>query len=110
MLFSNSIRTLRENRRVPQRELANALGIDVPLYSRIERGERPVKREQISIIAKVLNTDEQELLKLWLADQVSAVLGSESEIANEVIDIAKSDIKKWQPQKQRKRKSHPRIH
>lgn len=104
MLFSNSIRTLRENRRVPQRELANALGIDVPLYSRIERGERPVKREQISIIAKVLNTDEQELLKLWLADQVSAVLGSESEIANEVIDIAKSDIKKMATSKTKKKK------
>lgn len=104
MLFSNRIRTLRENRRVPQRELANALGIDVPLYSRIERGERPVKREQISIIAKVLNTDEQELLKLWLADQVSAVLGSESEIANEVIDIAKSDIKKMATSKTKKKK------
>lgn len=104
MLFSNSIRTLRENRRVPQRELANALGIDVPLYSRIERGERPVKREQISVIAKVLNTDEQELLKLWLADQVSAVLGSESEIANEVIDIAKSDINKMATSKKKKKK------
>lgn len=105
MLFSNSIRTLRENRRVPQRELANALGIDVPLYSRIERGERPVKREQISVIAKVLNTDEQELLKLWLADQVSAVLGSESEIANEVIDIVKSDINKMATSKTKKKKT-----
>lgn len=105
MLFSNSIRTLRENRRVPQRELANALGIDVPLYSRIERGERPVKREQISVIAKVLNADEQELLKLWLADQVSAVLGSESEIANEVIDIAKSDINKMATSKTKKKKA-----
>lgn len=104
MLFSNSIRTLRENRRLPQRELANALDIDVPLYSRIERGERPVKREQISVIAKVLNTDEQELLKLWLADQVSAVLGSESEIANEVIDIAKSDINKMATSKTKKKK------
>ena len=105
MLFSNSIRTLRENRRVPQRELANALGIDVPLYSRIERGERPVKREQISVIAKVLNADEQELLKLWLADQVSAVLGSVSEIANEVIDIAKSDINKMATSKTKKKKA-----
>ena len=103
MLFSNNIRTLRENRRVPQRELANALGIDVPLYSRIERGERPVKREHISVIAKVLNANEQELLKLWLADKVSAVLGSESEIANEVIDIAKSDINKMATSKTKKK-------
>ncbi len=80
MLLSNRIRTLRENKKVPQRELASALSIDVPLYSRIERGERPVKKEQVIIIAKVLKADENELLKLWLADQVSAVLDGESEI------------------------------
>ena len=103
MLLSNRIRTLRENKKVPQRELASALSIDVPLYSRIERGERPVKKEQVIIIAKVLKADENELLKLWLADQVSAVLDGESEIANEVIDIAKRDIDKMIASKTKKK-------
>jgi len=105
MLFSNFIRATRENRGVPQRELASALGIDVPLYSRLERGERPVKRDQISIIARTLETDEQDLLKLWLADQVSAVLNGESEIANDVIDIAKCDINKMVSKKTIKNKA-----
>ena len=82
MLLPNKIRTLRENKKVPQRELAAALNIDVPLYSRIERGERPIKREQVVTIANTLKSDENELLKLWLADQVSAVLDGETEIAN----------------------------
>lgn len=105
MLFSNQIRILRENRGIPQRELAAALGIDIPLYSRIERGARPVKREQISTIAKILESDEQELLKLWLADQVSAILDEEKDIANEVIDIAKRDINKMTAKKNTQKKT-----
>lgn len=105
MLFSNHIRILRENRGIPQRELASALGIDIPLYSRIERGARPVKREQISTIAKILESDEQELLKLWLADQVSAILDEEKDIANEVIDIAKRDINKMTAKKNTQKKT-----
>lgn len=105
MLFSNHIRILRENRGIPQRELASALGINIPLYSRIERGARPVKREQISTIAKILESDEQELLKLWLADQVSAILDEEKDIANEVIDIAKRDINKMTAKKNTQKKT-----
>lgn len=105
MLLSNRIRTLRENKKVPQRELAAALNIDVPLYSRIERGERPIRKEQLLAIAHVLKADENELLKLWLADQVSAVLDGESELANEVIDIAKRDIDKMAASKNKAKTS-----
>lgn len=94
MLLSNRIRIIRENRNIPQREIASKLGIGVPLYSRMERGERPIKKNQVIAIAKVLDTDENDLVKLWLADQVTAVLDGESEIANDVIDIAKRDINK----------------
>ena len=75
-----------------QRELAAALSVDTPMYSRIERGERPIKREQIKILADLLCTDESELLKLWLADQVAALLNGEEDIINDVLDIAKSGM------------------
>lgn len=107
MLFSNKIRALRQNRKVPQREIAAALGIDVPLYSRIERGERPIRREQVITIAEILKVDENELLKLWLADQVSSLLDSETEIAQEVIDIAKRGIEKMTTSKTKKKEYSP---
>ena len=51
MLFADKIRSLREEKKMLQRELAAALSVDTPMYSRIERGERPIKREQIKILA-----------------------------------------------------------
>lgn len=92
MLFADKIRSLREERKMLQRELAAALSIDTPMYSRIERGERPIKREQIKVLADILCIDESELLKLWLADQVSALLNGEEDIINDVLDIAKSGM------------------
>jgi len=92
MLFADKIRSLREEKKMLQRELAAALSVDTPMYSRIERGERPIKKEQIKILADILCTDESELLKLWLADQVSALLNGEEDIINDVLDIAKSGM------------------
>ena len=59
------------------------------MYSRIERGERSVRKEQIPIIAEALNADSEELLKLWLADQMSTLMDGESNVFNEVVDIVK---------------------
>lgn len=90
MLFSDKIRSLRETKRITQSTMAEALGIGVPMYSRIERGERAIRKEQILVLAKVLDTDFNELLKLWLADQVSAVMDGEEDKFNEVVNIAKN--------------------
>lgn len=89
MLFSDRIRSLREAKKITQSTMAQALGIGVPMYSRIERGERAVRKEQIQVLAKILETDSDELLKLWLADQISAVMDGEESKFNEVVTIAK---------------------
>ena len=77
MLFADKIRQLREEKQLLQRQLASALEIDTPMYSKIERGDRSAKREQVVTIAKLLNIDEKELLSLWLADQVYSILEDE---------------------------------
>lgn len=89
MLFSDRIRSLRETKKITQSTMAKALGIGVPMYSRVERGERAVRKEQIQVLAKILETDSDELLKLWLADQISAVMDGEESKFNEVVTIAK---------------------
>ena len=78
MLFANKIRQLREERKLLQRHLAAVLDMDTPMFSKIERGERPAKREQVIAIAKILTTDENELLTLWLADKILAVIANRS--------------------------------
>lgn len=69
------------------------MGIGVPMYCRIERGERSVRKEQIPVIAEALKTDSEELLKLWLADQMATLMDGEEEVFNDVINIAKSDMR-----------------
>jgi len=87
MLFANKIRRLREERKLLQRQLAAALEIDTPMYSKIERGDRPAKRTQVVALAGLLSIDENELLTLWLADKVTEVLDNEKELAVKTLEI-----------------------
>ena len=93
MLFANKIRQLREERKLLQRHLAAALDMDTPMFSKIERGERPAKRAQVITIAKLLSADENELLTLWLANKVMEVLKDEKELAGKALEIAKENSK-----------------
>jgi len=86
MLFASKIRELRESKQMLQRHLSAALDIDNAVYCKIERGDRRAKREQIPIIAEILQTNTEELLTLWLADQVTAVVADEIELSNKVLD------------------------
>ena len=88
MLFANKIRQLREERKLLQRHLAAVLDMDTPMFSKIERGERPAKREQVIAIAKILTTDENELLTLWLADKILDVIENETELADKALKVA----------------------
>ncbi|MDD4575205.1 MAG: helix-turn-helix transcriptional regulator [Bacteroidales bacterium] len=95
MRFTKRIRQLREEGQMPQRQLAAALEIDTATYSKIEKGERRVKAEQIVIIAEVLGADKEELLALWLADQIPASVANESAIVDTAMKIVKTkSIKK----------------
>ena len=69
-------------------QLAALLEIDTPMFSKIERGERPAKRPQVIAIAKILTADENELLTLWLADKILDVIENEKELANKALDMA----------------------
>ena len=93
MLFANRIRELRENKQMLQRHISATLDIDNAMYCKIERGDRQAKREQIPLIAKILQINPEELLALWLADQVAAVVESDKEISDKVLDIAKEKLK-----------------
>lgn len=93
MLFADKIRQLREDNQMLQRQIASALEIDTPMYSKIERGDRPAKREQVVLIAKLLNTAEDKLLALWLADKVLEIINNEKDLSVKVLEIVKNNIK-----------------
>lgn len=91
MLFADRIRQLREQKQMPQRQLAAALEIDTATYCKIERGERRAKREHVSILADLFETDKDLLINLWLAEQIYSVVKDE-ENAEIVLDIVHESV------------------
>ena len=79
MLFGKKIRELRDENGVLQRQLAALLEIDTPMFSKIERGDRRAKREQVIKLAEYFHQDENEMLTLWLADKVLDAVDGEQE-------------------------------
>lgn len=82
MQFGERIKELRESKELLQRQLAASLEIDTPMYSKLERGERRAKREQVLLLADLLDTDVHELLTIWLADQVYDLVKDEEDAQN----------------------------
>lgn len=94
MLFGDKIRELRDEQGLLQRQLAAALEIDTPMFSKIERRDRRAKREQVIKLAELLHQDENEMLKLWLADKVIEAVGTENDqvLKRDAIEVAQKTI------------------
>ena len=89
--FGERIRTLREKQNLYLRQVAPLLEMDTAQLSKIEKGLRQLKRDQIPIIAEILKASSDELMTLWLADQIYAVVKDEK-LANEAMQVAEKNI------------------
>ena len=65
------------------------------MFSKIERGDRRAKREQVIKLAEYLHQDAREMLTLWLADKFIDAVEDEQErnLCNDAIIIAQEKIK-----------------
>ncbi len=91
--FGNKIRELRSDKLLLLRQVAAELEMDTALLSKIERGERPFKKEQIPTIAKFLGADKDELMTLWLADQLYTVVQGDEKYAIQAMEIAERQMR-----------------
>ena len=91
MKFIEKIKKLREEKSLTQRQVAAELGIDAAMYNRFEKGERNMKRELVRNLAHIYGISEDELLTLWLAGKVYALL-REEDFAEDVISMVAEDI------------------
>lgn len=90
--FGERIRALRIKQKLLLRQVASMLEMDTALLSKIELGERPIKKEQIKLLSKILKADNDELTTLWLADQLMDVLKDEK-LADEALKKVSKNIK-----------------
>ena len=91
--FGERLRQLREHNNLLQRQVASLLEIDTPMLSKIERGERKAKKEQVIQLAQIMKVSNDELLTLWLADQLQDVIEGEA-LADEALKKVSNNIKK----------------
>lgn len=90
--FGNRIRIIREEQKLLLRQVAPLLDMDTALLSKIERGERQAKKETVLKIAKILKIKSDELLTLWLADQIYDVVKDEDN-ALKAMMVAEDSVK-----------------
>lgn len=90
--FGEKIRQLRETNKLLQRQVASEMEIDTPMLSKIERGERRAKREQVKFLSKLFKVNNDELLTLWLADQLVDVVQNET-VALKAMQVAEDEVK-----------------
>ena len=89
--FGDTIRKRREEKYLLLRQVAPELEMDTAMLSKVERGERNLKREHVIKIAKILDLNEKDLLKLWLADKVYEVVKDEEEGLN-AMKVAEKEL------------------
>lgn len=92
------IKELRVRRDLPLRKVAAILGIDTSTLSKIEKGERYVKREMIKPLSEFFDQDYQEMLVTFLSDKIAYQLKEEDcgitvlKVAQEKIIFLKKEI------------------
>lgn len=87
--FGIKIRNLRLQQNKLLRHVASEMDVDTSIMSKIERGDRILKKEQIPIIASILKADIEELQTLWLADQIYDVIKDEKQATEALKSVAK---------------------
>ncbi len=91
MIIGQKLRALREEKGLLLRQVAAELEVDTAYISKMERGEKNIKREYIIVLASLYDFDQSDLLALWLADKVfDTIKGDEN--ALKAIEIAKEYI------------------
>lgn len=90
-MFGIKIKALREVKGISQRALGAYIEVDAAFISKVESGEKIMSRKHLPIISQVLDIEEAELLKLWLADKVYKIV-EEEDFGQEVLKLAENKV------------------
>ncbi|MCF6352513.1 MAG: helix-turn-helix domain-containing protein [Cyclobacteriaceae bacterium] len=90
--LGETIRHLREEKKLPLRIVAAYLDIDQAILSKMERGQRNMPREQIIKLAKYYKVKTDDLLVSWLSDKVIYEVDNEK-LALKALQVAEEKIK-----------------
>lgn len=91
MIIGQKLRNLREEKGLLLRQVAAELEVDTAYISKMERGEKNIKRDYIIKLASLYRYSSEDLVTLWLADKVYDIIKEEKN-AIEALRIAEQTI------------------
>ena len=87
------LRKRREEKGLLLRQVAALLDVDTAILSKIERGERKAKKEQIVQLAKILELNQEDLIIQFLSERILYEIQDE-ELGEKALKVAEQKIKK----------------
>lgn len=96
--FGDIIRNKREEKGMLLRQLAAMIDVDTAILSKVERGERKARREQVEKIAKALELNEKELMIEYLSENIAYEIIDEDS-AMDVLRVAEDKVKYFRRKK-----------
>jgi transcriptional regulator with XRE-family HTH domain len=96
--FGDIIRNKREEKGMLLRQLAAMIDVDTAILSKVERGERKARKEQVEKISKALDLDEKKLMIEYLSENIAYEIIDEDS-AMDVLKVAEDKIKYFRQNK-----------
>lgn len=75
--LSERLRILREKKGLLLRQVAATLEVDTAYVSKLERGEKNIRKEHLLKLAALYEVKVNDLLTLWLSERVMEVIYNE---------------------------------
>lgn len=89
--FGETIRSLRKDKKLPLQAVAESLGIDLAILSKIERGQRKASRNLVLKMSSFYQVDKDHLMISWLSDKLADEL-IEEDTALEALKVAEDKV------------------
>lgn len=90
--IGEKLRHIREEKELPLRKVAALLDIDVAILSKMERGERRIKKEVVLKLADIYDYNADELLVSFLSDKILYEIQDE-DLGMEALKVAEERAK-----------------
>jgi Fic family protein/DNA-binding XRE family transcriptional regulator len=87
----NLIKSTRLSKGIKSRELAQLIGVDQAIVSKIENGSRFPTKDQLLKIADILEIPKEEILPLWLKEKILLELKYEP-YANQALSLVQEEL------------------
>ena len=90
--FGDTVKKLREEKKLPLREVAEALDIDTSMLGKIEKNNRKPTKQLIEKFSNYFNVSDKDLLIAFVSDLVVFQVMEEEDFSNEVFKVAEEKV------------------